>query len=30
MDEVSSYVGWDLPSQGKAAPKIVPPYLRIP
>ena len=31
MDEVSSYVRLDLPSpDGKAAPKIVPPRLRIP
>ena len=30
MDEVSSYVRLDLPSYGNAAPKIVPPYLRIP
>ena len=30
MDEVSSYVRSDLPSAGKAAPKIVPPRFRIP
>ena len=30
MDEVSSYVCLDLPTDGKAARKIVPPRLRIP
>jgi hypothetical protein len=31
MDEVSSHVRLDLPSvDGKAAPKVVPPRLRIP